>query len=291
MGESGWGDAIANLVEYPYLWRVLLNSAVIALVAAWLGVQVLSRGIVFLGLAVAQGAVAGMTLAFWLRFHSLLGSLLFVLGTVAALGTGRPRSRGGGEESKVAILYVTFLALGALFLVVNPRGEGRMLRIFYGNVITINTLESWVLWGVAALLIGIQAYRWKGFLWLCADPLTAPAFGLSYLRYNLLFYLLLGAGLVMLLHFAGLVVPLALMVAPAFTAFHTVTGMKRVMAVALGLAVVPMLLGVMTGLALTPDYPLGTMITVFVLGSCLLFYGVAKGAAMTAARAAARSNA
>ena len=126
-------EALSNLGDFPILWRVLLNSAVIAILAAWLGVQILSRGIVFLGLAVAQGAVAGMTLAFWLRFHSLIGALLFVLGTVLTLGSGRVRVKEEGEEGKVAILYVTFLALAVLFLVFNPRGEGRMLRIFYGN--------------------------------------------------------------------------------------------------------------------------------------------------------------
>lgn len=282
-------EGLQNLVDFPWLWRVLLNAAAIAFIAAWLGVQILSRGIVFLGLAVAQGAVAGMTLAFWLRFHSLIGALLFVLATVVSLGSGRLRFKESGEEGKVAILYITFLALGALFLVANPHGEGRMLRLFYGNLLTIDTMESLVLWGVAALLIGVQVFRWKGFVWLSTDPLTAPAFGIAYRRYNLLFYIILGVGLVMLLHFAGLIVPLSLMIVPAFTACHTVTGLRRVMVVSIGLAVAPMTLAVMFGLAFVPDTPLGSTIALFVMACSLLFYGGRKGLDLIAARGPARA--
>ena len=124
------GDALTNLIEFPMLWRVLLNSGLIAAIAAWLGVQILSRGIVFLGLAVAQGAAAGVTLALWLHFYPLLGSLWVFLGTSTALGSPRFRTKEGHEEGQIAILYVVFLALGALFLALNPHGEGRMLQVF-----------------------------------------------------------------------------------------------------------------------------------------------------------------
>ncbi|MCZ6748426.1 MAG: metal ABC transporter permease [SAR324 cluster bacterium] len=278
MDGLGLQEGLDNLIGYPMLWRVLLNSAVIALIAAWLGVQILARGIVFLGLTIAQGAAAGMTLAFWLRFYSLLGSVAFVLATALTLGSPRFHQREGAEEGKIAVLYTTFLALGALFLVLNPHGEGRMLRIFYGNVLTIDLTESVVLWAAAAGLVGFQLWRWKGFLWLSADPRTAAAFGVPFRPYNLMFFILLGLGLALLLHFAGLVVPLALMIVPAYTAFHAVTGMKRVMGVALALAVVPMLLAVMAGLAFAPDYPLGSMIAIGTLALSLAFYLAIKAA-------------
>jgi ABC-type Mn2+/Zn2+ transport system permease subunit len=265
-------DALINLAEFPFLWRVLLNSALIAAISAWLGVQVLARGIVFMGLTVAQGAAAGMTLAFWLRFYPLLGSLGFVTGTALGLSRERFRGREGQEEGQIAILYVVFLALGALFLALNPRGEGRMLQVFYGNVLTIDASESLLLWAVAAVLFGVQGWRWKAFLWLAADPRTAAAFGVPFRLYNLAFFLMLGGGLGMLLHFAGLVVPLSLMILPAYTAFHTVTGLRAVLFTTLALAVVPMLLTVAAGIAFAPDYPLGSLIAMGTLAGCLLFY-------------------
>jgi zinc/manganese transport system permease protein len=268
------GDALLNVIEFPLLWRVLLNSGLIAAIAAWLGVQILSRGIVFLGLAIAQGAAAGVTMALWLRFYPLLGSLGFVLGTSAALGSPRFRIKEGHEEGQIAILYIVFLALGALFLALNPHGEGRMLQVFYGNVLTIDTGESLFLWSVAAVLIGFQGWRWKAFLWLAADPRTASAFGVPFRLYNLLFFLMLGVGLGLLLHMAGLVVPLALMIVPAYTAFHTVTGVRAVLIVSQVLAIVPALLAVLAGIAFTPDYPLGSMIAIAtLLGSIVFFAG------------------
>lgn len=271
--EGAWmSEALANLAEYPMLWRVLLNAAAIAGISAWLGVQILARGIVFLGLTVAQGAAAGMTLSFWLGFYSLLGSLGFVLATVFALASQRFQTREGHEEGKIAILYTVFLALAGLFLVLNPRGEGRMQFIFYGNVLTIDAVETLVLWGGGILLFGVQTWRWKGFLWLAADPRTASAFGVPFRRYNLAFFLLLGSGLALLLHFAGLVVPLALMIVPAYTAFHTVTGMRNVMVTALSLAVIPTVLAVMAGIAFAPNYPLGSMIAIASLSASLVFF-------------------
>jgi zinc/manganese transport system permease protein len=269
--DASWLEAWHNLIEYPMLWRVLLNATAIAAVAAWLGVQILARGIVFLGLAVAQGAAAGMTLAFWMGFHSLLGSLLFVAGTVAALAGERFQLRQGHEEGKIAILYTVFLALAGLFLVLNPRGEGRMQYIFYGNVLTIDFAETLILWGAAGLIFALQVLRWKGFLWLAADPRTASAFGVPFRRYNALFFLMLGTGLALLLHFAGLVVPLALMIVPAYTAFHTVTGIRPVLIVALGLSVLPTLLAVAAGIAFAPNYPLGSMIAIGALAASLAF--------------------
>jgi len=269
-------DPLFNLIEFPLLWRVMLNSGLIAAIAAWLGVQILSRGIVFMGLAVAQGAAAGVTFALWLRFYPLLGSLGFVLGTSAALGSPRFRMKEGHEEGQIAILYVVFLALGALFLALNPHGEGRMLQVFYGNVLTIDAAESLFLWAVAAGLIGFQTWRWKAFLWLATDPRTAEAFGVPFRRYNFAFFLLLGAGLGLLLHMAGLVVPLALMIVPAYTAFHTVTGVRAVLAVSLLLAVGPAEIAVLAGIAFTPDYPLGSMIAIASLTGSALFFAVSR---------------
>jgi zinc/manganese transport system permease protein len=266
------GDAFLNVIEFPLLWRVLLNSGLIAAIAAWLGVQILSRGIVFLGLAVAQGAAAGVTMALWLGFYPLLGSLGFVLGTSTALGSPRFRMKEGHEEGQIAILYVVFLALGALFLALNPHGEGRMLQVFYGNVLTIDGGESAFLWIVAAVLIGFQGWHWKAFLWLATDPRTASAFGVPFRLYNLLFFLGLGVGLGLLLHMAGLVVPLALMIVPAYTAFHTVTGVRAVLIVSQLLAIVPTLLAVLAGIAFTPDYPLGSMIAIAALSGSVVFF-------------------
>jgi len=282
--DASWTDALQNLIEYPMLWRVLLNSALIAAVAAWLGVQILARGIVFLGLTVAQGAAAGMTLAFWIGIHSLAGSLLFVVGAVAALAGGRFQLGEGHEEGKIAILYTVFLALGALFLVLNPHAEGRMQYIFYGNVLTISRGETGILWAAAALLFGVQSWRWKGFLWLAADPRTASAFGVPFRRYNLLFFTMLGGGLAVLLHFAGLVVPLALMIVPAYTAFNTVTGVRPVLIVALGLAIVPTVLAVAAGIAFAPNLPLGSMIAIGTLAASLLFFAAQRIAQILAHR-------
>jgi ABC-type Mn2+/Zn2+ transport system permease subunit len=270
--DGGWAEALVNLVEYPLLWRVLLNAAAIAAIAAWLGVQILARGIVFLGLAVAQGAAAGMTLAFWIGLYPLLGSLLLVGGTVVALASPRFQLQEGHEEGKIAILYTIFLALAGLFLVLNPRGEGRMQYLFYGNVLTIATFETLTLWSGAALLLGLQTWRWKAFLWLAADPRTAPAFGVPFRRFNVVFFLMLGAGLALSLHFAGLVVPLALMIVPAYTAFHTVTGLRAVLVVSLSLAILPTVLAVAAGIAFAPNYPVGSMIAIATLAASLAFF-------------------
>jgi ABC-type Mn2+/Zn2+ transport system permease subunit len=65
---------------------------------------------------------------------------------------------------------------------------------------------------------------------------------------------------------------MALMIVPAYTAFHTVTGLRPVLLVPLGLAVVPTVLAVAAGIAFAPNYPVGSMIAIATLAASLVFF-------------------
>src|SRR3989442_2021803 len=155
-------DLLLEMFSPEFLLRhALYASVVIGLVCPLVGVYLVLRRLVFLGVALPQVSAAGIAFAYLLHtvgFHlyphqeeeqlmALTGSILFVVTALITLATLERRGR-GLVEGRVGAAYAAAAAASILFVAANPFGESTLLSLLRGEVLGVSLSQFWATIGV-----------------------------------------------------------------------------------------------------------------------------------------------
>ncbi len=206
-------------------------------VSAYLGVYVLLRRIVFVGIALAQIATLGVALGHWLGLHqaeaafglSLVGVTFFAV------------QRGGGRlprESAIGVAYAAASAFTIICVSKNPLGEMDVLSLVFGNVLGVSDNQLYTLGALAAAVVLLHALFHKELLFTAFDPDMAATMGYRVQLWEFLFYLALGVAFSLSVSVAGVLVIFAYLVIPATAALVLDVSMNATFVVAVGIALV-----------------------------------------------------
>jgi zinc/manganese transport system permease protein len=175
--------------ELGLLWPALAAGLLVAATHVPLGIQVLSRGIIFIDLAVAQIAGLGVVFADWLGLApqgAAVQASAFVAALAGAMLLNWTERR--WPEVQEAIIGVTFvLAANAaiLLLAANPHGPEHLKDLLVGQILWVSPSRlPWLAAVTAAILL--VWFRWRerigraGFylLFACAVTLSVQLVGL-----------------------------------------------------------------------------------------------------------------
>ncbi len=205
------------MLKHPFFQNALLSGVLVALLCSFLGVYVVLKRIVFVGIALAQLASAGVALALLLHLHPLLFAFTFSLLGVAFFSQV-PSQRRVPVEGVIGASYIFAASLGILFVAKNPVGEARSLNVLFGNILSVQTGELVILAVVVLLIAAIHFAFYKEFLFVSFDFETAQALGLNARFWNLLLYLTLGLAIAFAIRSMGVLLVFAFLVVPAMTA-------------------------------------------------------------------------
>lgn len=241
-------------------------------VSAYLGVYVLLRRIVFVGIALAQIATLGVAVGHLLGLHqaeaafgmSLVGVTFFAM------------QRGGGRiprESAIGVAYAAASAFTILCVAKHPLGELDVLSLIFGNVLGVTELQLYILGVLAAVIVVLHSLFHKEFLFTAFDPSMAETMGYRIQWWEFFFYLILGIVFSVSVSVAGVLVIFSYLVIPATAALVLDVGMTACFVVAVAVAVVSGAAGVF--LSYQYDLPTGPTI-VGVLSVLLLLCGGIK---------------
>jgi len=182
-------DSLAVLFDvFPY---AIGAGIIISVVCATLGVFVVLKRVVFIGITLSQTAAAGIALAFMLHLPALLGAGILTLLTVTLLAYPYESQR----VPRDAVLGAVFLFSSALsILIVSKSGFGlaEVQALLYGDLIVTSPADfrNIVLILVPVLIIFLVFLRPILFTFLDRDQ--ARVLGLSAAFWEILFFYLLG---------------------------------------------------------------------------------------------------
>lgn len=276
-----------ELLEHQFFQHALIAGTLVAVTCSFVGVYVVLRRIVFLGIALAQIASAGVALALFLGWNPLVTALVTSL--AGALTFSQVRWRGRAPvEGVLGISYVLAAALGMVFLAKNPVGEARALNVLFGNILSVPRHEMIALAAMAVAVALVHVQFRKEFVFVSFDLETAVAHGVKARFWNLLLYLTLGVVIAFAIRSVGVLVTFALLVLPAMGARILAAGMGGMFAVAVALGTLSIPLGLST--AFVFDLPTGATICLSVavlfaaaLGLRALGRAARRGLAVSAA--------
>lgn len=206
-------------------------------VSAYLGVYVLLRRIVFVGIALAQIATLGVAVGHLLGLHRAEAAFgLSLVGVAFFAG-----QRGGGRlprESAIGVAYAAASAFTIICVSKNPLGEMDVLSLVFGNVLGVTESQLYILAALAAAVLLLHLLFHKELLFTAFDPDMAATMGYRVQVWEFFFYLALGVAFSLSVSVAGVLVIFAYLVIPATAALVLDASMSATFVIAVGIALV-----------------------------------------------------
>jgi ABC-type Mn2+/Zn2+ transport system permease subunit len=222
------GDFVAS---WPLFHNTYLAGWAIAVLLGMVGVVVVARDQIFIGAAISQASVLGLTVGMWFgtwttlsegnwyefdAFVSLFGGAFAIAGALLTANPGSAR-----RESREAITgWVFLLGLGGSVMMVahSPHGLEEVHRLVVSTLIGATAADVFVFVLMALATVVVFA-RWsEPILLLLMDTEMARAVGLRVALWDRLLYVWLGFTVAFSLRVSGMVYTFGCLVLPAVLA-------------------------------------------------------------------------
>jgi manganese/iron transport system permease protein len=250
-------DWVTGPLVYPFMQRALIVSVMVAAVCAVLSCYLVLKGWSLMGDAISHAVLPGIVLAHVLSLPLAIGA--FVAGLSCAVFTGYLKENSRVKEDTV--MGIVFSGMFGLGLVVFTKVETdqHLLHILFGNVLGVTVRDIVETAIIAGGTLTIVLLKRRDLLLYCFDPNHARSIGLpvQVLHYGLL--VLLSLTVVASLKAVGIILVIAMLIAPGATAYLLTDSFER-------------MLGIATALA-TASAALGTLISFYIdgaTGACIV---------------------
>jgi len=227
-------ETLSQILSLDFLLRnSVYTSVLVGFACPLVGVFLVMRRLVFMGVALPQisstGVAVALSLPLWLGFnltehgtdnaHALAfaGSTIFSLTAILVLAFLERRGR-GLPEGRLGTAYVVAAATSILLLSKNPYGEVGWLDMLKGEVITISNFDLVLTAGTLMLVIAALGLFHKEFLLVSFDREMAITLRKNVVFWDVLLYLLIGLTVSMAVLSVGPLIAFGFLLIPALAA-------------------------------------------------------------------------
>ncbi|WP_313758928.1 metal ABC transporter permease [Atlantibacter hermannii] len=247
---------------FDFMVNALIISALIALPCALLSCFLVLKGWALMGDAMSHAVFPGVVIAWMLGLPFASGA--FVAGMLCALATGYLKDNSRiRHDTAMGIVFSGMFGFG-LVLYVWLQPDVHLDHILFGDMLGIGFADIRDTALVTLLTVGIIAAIWRDLLLHAFDPVQAQAVGLHtrLLHYGLL--ALLALTIVASLKAVGIILAIAILIAPGAIAFLLTRTFGAMLLVSVVVALVASLSGVWLSFYLD-SAPAPTIVLVFSL--------------------------
>lgn len=212
-----------------YLLPAFVACLVLTGIHTYLGIHVITRGVIFVDIALAQIAALGITGAFLLGFEPESSTAYFFsLGAtfLGALFFAFFRDKRIPQEAIIGVAFAVSSATVILLADALPHGSEHIKYLLSGNILWVNwdqIIKTAVIY--SALGIFHTIFRDK-FLLVSANPQEAERRKIKLWVWDLLFYLSFGLVITSSVQMAGVLLVFSFLIVPALCGFLFFEGIR-----------------------------------------------------------------
>lgn len=213
-------DLLLEPLQYDFMVRALVATAVAAVVCALLSCWLVLVGWSLMGDAVSHAVLPGVVIAYIVGAPFALGALVFGLLAVALIGLLRDTSR-VKEDAAIGIVFTTLFALGLALISVTP-SQTDLNHIIFGNILGVSDGDLLQIGVLAAVALAVLLVKRRDLTLYAFDPTHAFAIGLSPRLLGAVLLGVLALTAVVALQVVGVILVVAMLIIPGATA-HLLT--------------------------------------------------------------------
>src|SRR5438876_8110025 len=227
-------ESLRQILSPDFLLRnSVYTSVLIGFACPLIGVFLVLRRLVFMGVALPQISSMGIAIALsvpmWLgllqpehsahseHLYAFLGSTVFSLGAILVMAFLERRG-GGSPEGRLGTAYVVAAALSIIILSKNRYGEIGWLDLMKGQVITIDNADLALTGITLTLVLTVLGLFHKEILFVSFDRAMAITLGKSVVLWDIVLYLLIGLTVSMAVLSVGPLIAFGFLLIPALIA-------------------------------------------------------------------------
>jgi len=261
-----------ELLSYDFVQLAILCVLVLAGIHAYLGFHVVSRGVIFVDLALAQMAALGAVVAFCVGFeHGALSyfvSLLFTFAGAFLISISRMKDDRVPQEAFIGIVYAGSTALAVLLLSHHPEGAEILAHMISGSLLTVTPGELIKLVALFAVVGAFFVVMRSRFELISTDRPAAVARGWRVVWWDFAFYAAFALVVTSAVRVAGVLLVFSLLVIPPVSALLMTSGVGRRLIAGWIIATVGGLGGIL--LSVSADFPAGPSVITVLAGTLVL---------------------
>jgi manganese/iron transport system permease protein len=228
--------------QFPFMVQAMVISVLVAVPTALLSCFLVLKGWSLMGDAISHAVLPGVVLAYMVGLPLGLGA--FIAGMVCALSVGFLKENSRIKEDTVmGVVFAGLFGLG-IVLYTAITTDVHLDHILFGNMLGVDRGDIMLALAIALLVVGVVAAKWRDVMLFIFDPQQAGAIGLNtrLLHYGLL--AMISLTIVGALQAVGIVLVIALLIAPGAIAFLITRRFGVMLWVATGISVGCGLVGV-----------------------------------------------
>lgn len=245
---------------FDFMVNALFIAVLIAIPMALLSCFLVLKGWALLGDAIAHAVFPGVVVAYIVQIPYAVGA--FLAGIFCAVATGFLKQNSRIKQDTVmGIVYSGMFGLG-LVLYLKIESSVHLDHILFGDILGVSREDMWLCAGIAVLTSVVVGTKWKDLMLYTFDTVQAHAVGLrtGWLHYGLL--CLISLAVVGALKASGVILAVALLIAPGAIAALVTRELRHMLWVSLVVAIGSSFLGVYLSFFLD-SAPAPTIVLVF----------------------------
>ncbi|GLK79753.1 metal ABC transporter permease [Methylopila turkensis] len=229
-------ELLVEPFRFDFMVTALVIATLISIPMALLSCFLVIKGWSLMGDAISHAVFPGVVIAYVVGLPYAVGA--FAAGMLCAVATGFLKDNSRVKQDTVmGVVFSGMFGFG-LVLYVKVRPDVHLDHILFGDMLGVSWLDIGEAALVSAITAGIIGLKWKDFLLHAFDPTQAKAVGLrvGLLHYGLL--ALISLTVVGALKAVGLILAIAMLIAPGAIAFLVTRRFSAMLIVAVAVAAV-----------------------------------------------------
>lgn len=233
---------LPEFLEYGFMHRAFAAGAVTALICPAIGVFLVPRRLSLIADTLAHVALAGVALGLFIGISPVVGALVVTL--VGAVGMERLRSRGALQgDAALAVFLSGGFALAVVLISLAQGFNADLFAVLFGSILTVSPTDVWLIAGLGALVVGTVGTFYKQLLAITLNEDLARTSGVPVGALNLLLTVLTALTTVVAMRMVGVLLVSAMIVIPTLTGFALGRSFRKATAIAIGMALLSVALG------------------------------------------------
>lgn len=253
-------------LQYAFMRDALLVGTMVAAMCAVLSCFLILKGWSLMGDAVSHAVLPGIVIAYIIGIPLAIGA--FIAGLLCAVSTGFIKQNCRIKEDTVMGVVFTGMFAFGLVLFSRTASDMHLDHILVGNILGITRSQMWQTLGLGGVVLGVTLALRRDLLLICFDPGQARVMAIPERFLNYLLLVFLSLAIVVSLQAVGIILVVAMLVAPGSIAHLWTDRFDRMLLIAVASAVGSTVVGLFTSYHIN-----GSTGACIVLAQALLFVG------------------